>query len=72
MKCHTVLGVQFVRVFVAAVVHRRCTVVAACATTAEGHKLRPGGHMWPGELFNLAGRAFTIISLNAKRRGWSN
>lgn len=35
---------------------------------AEVGKLWPGGHMWPGELFNLACRAFTRISPNAKSK----
>ena len=29
-------------------------------------KLRPGGHVWPNGLFNLARRAFTIVSPKAK------
>ena len=33
---------------------------------AEVGKLRPGGHMWPDELLNLARRAFTIISSKSR------
>ena len=33
--------------------------------------LRPGGHMWPDEQFIPDRRAFTVISSEAKWRGWS-
>lgn len=32
-----------------------------CHSDAEVGKLRPGGHMWPNELINLARRAFRVI-----------
>ena len=34
----------------------------------RGGKLRPGGHMWPGELFNLGREKKTAVSLTGSKR----
>lgn len=39
--------------------------------TAEVGKLRLTGHMWPDEQFDVAHRAFRIISLQDKLKGLS-
>ena len=47
---------------------RKCGKVLVCFGLEVG-KLRPGGLIWPGELFDLACGAFTIISPKANFRG---